>query len=108
MRLPQKSFETTSKKSIYRKFCDWTNAKPVVAVVVVPPIGVAVVEVQVVGVVRVVHRTAPIVAVVAGIVERAVVVVAITGGRQKKQTLNNSLLGLRRLFILRFYTQVVC
>ena len=45
--------------------------------------GVAVVEVYIVGVVRVVHCTTPIAAQVAGIVELAVVAAARTGGRQK-------------------------
>jgi hypothetical protein len=70
----------------FDKFCYTTNGLPVCPVVVVP-VGVAAVEVQVVGVaaVALVGSTAPVVAVVGLIVERAVVVVAVTGSREENR-----------------------
>lgn len=62
-----------------------TNGEPVVAIVVVGGVNVGAVEVRVVGVVAIVDRTGPIVAVRGTIVQRAAVDVASADKEQSNQ-----------------------
>ena len=82
----QGQYSSPLRKNDFRKFCDRAH-RLTVRLIGVVQVCVTAIEVQVVRVVAIVLRTAPIVAVLAYVVERTVVVVAIARSRQKNTPL---------------------